>query len=79
MPQQSLQDMIDESVQTGRLDVSEMELTSLPPLPHTLTYLDCSDNLDNNRLEELPQVPANLTTFSHHSNLFASQPPALCA
>jgi len=62
---------IDDSRKTGILDVSHMNLTSLPELPDNLTQLDCS----NNRLTSLPRLPPNLRELDVFMNQLTSLPP----
>jgi hypothetical protein len=49
---------------------SNNSLTSLPPLPATLTYLCC----DQNQLISLPQLPATLIGLYCYNNLLTSLP-----
>ena len=52
------------------LDCSGNQLTSLPTLPSTLTWLDCSGN----QLISLPALPSTLTELNCYQNQLASLP-----
>jgi len=54
----------------GRLNLSGLELTELPPLPATVTYLSCYDN----QLTSLPDLPAALTELYCFNNKLTSLP-----
>jgi Leucine-rich repeat (LRR) protein len=49
---------------SGRLDLSNIDLTELPPLPADLTYLNC----DYNKLTSLSGLPAGLTELNCSDN-----------
>jgi len=55
---------------SGKLDLSRLELTKLPELPATLTYLNCGWN----KLTSLPALPATLTELDCTSNELTSLP-----
>lgn len=62
---------IQESLRTGRLDVSDMNLTSLPALPPFLTHLNCH----NNKLTHLPALPTTLIELGCAYNSLEELPP----
>ena len=55
---------------SGTLYLGNLDLTELPPLPATLTELDCSWN----NLTSLPDLPAGLTYLSCRFNKLTSLP-----
>ena len=79
-----LQAKLEKASKTGRLDISNLGLTSLPKFIGNITHLNCSGNkivaildlpetlieLDcaNNRLTFLPDLPANLEFLSCSKN-----------
>lgn len=81
---------VTESRITGRLDLVNMGLTVLPPLPENLEKLYCDQNLltnlpvlpqtlahlscHKNRLTELPTLPNSLTRLYCGANLISKMP-----
>jgi hypothetical protein len=64
--EEKLQQMIYNSKHTGILNVSCMDLTTLPTLPDTLIHLDCSFN----NLTTLPTLPKTLKyLYCFYNNL----------
>ena len=66
----TLQQRIEESERTGKLNVSYMGLSTLPPLPPTLKKLNCYNNL----LQTLPELPSTLVELVCSSNQLATLP-----
>ena len=66
-----LQELVEQSRRTGRLDLSNQNLTSLPTIPESVTVLYCS----NNRLTSLPELPPSLKTLSCENNRLFALPP----
>jgi hypothetical protein len=85
-----LMDLMEESVESGKLDVSGYDLTSLPPLHDSLKRLVCMRNqltslpplpnsltelvCENNQLSVLPPLPDSLTELSCDDNCLVSLP-----
>jgi Leucine-rich repeat (LRR) protein len=65
-----LEGTIEESKKTGKLDVSNIDLISLPELPDNLTHLYCS----NNNLTSLPKLPDNLVELDCSNNQLTNLP-----
>lgn len=61
---------IPYDMKSCELDVQGLGLTRLPPLPHNLRTLICS----NNNLETLPNLPPGLTTLACDENILKSLP-----
>lgn len=86
----TLQERIEESERTGKLNVSYMGLTTLPPLPPTLKKLNCYNNFlitlpelpsslielvcSGNQLTTLPALPSNLTRLYCYENELITLP-----
>jgi len=66
-----LQTKIQKALRTGKLDVSDMNLTSLPKLPLFLTHLNCH----NNKLTCLPPLPTTLVELGCAYNSLEELPP----
>ena len=62
---------IEESVTTGKLNISYLDITSLPPLPSGLIELYC----DNTQLTSLPPLPNSLKELVCYNTLLTSLPP----
>ena len=65
-----LETKIERSKKTGKLDVSNIDLISLPELPDNLTHLYCS----NNNLTSLPKLPDNLVELDCSNNQLTNLP-----
>ena len=59
-----------DAARTGVLSINNMNLTSLPTLPSTLTWLSCSGN----KLTSLPTLPSTLTELYCSDNQLTSLP-----
>ena len=66
----TFQQKLKDSTITGNLDVSDMDLTTLPSLPSTLTHLVCA----NNQLTTLPPLPSSITHLICTNNQLTSLP-----
>jgi Leucine-rich repeat (LRR) protein len=60
-------------IQKDKLDVSFLNITSLPPLPSTLRILNCS----NTKITELPPLPSTLKELDCSNNLIKKLPKVL--
>jgi len=65
-----LTEKIEESRRTNNLDVSNMNLTSIPDIPDSVTHLFCS----RNKLTCLPKLPPALVTLACEYNRLTSLP-----
>jgi len=66
----NLQQRIKKSKRTGKLDISNMGLTTMPTLPPGLIFLNCS----NNRLTSLGTLPPTLTELDCSNNQLVTLP-----
>jgi hypothetical protein len=62
---------IKESLTTSSLDVSELDIHSIPPLPNGLKYLYC----DNTYITSLPPLPNGLKILYCNNTILTSLPP----
>ena len=74
--QRRIDEWVREGDNTKKLNLADLGLTELPPLPEGLTQLSC----DGNKLASLPSLPEGLTNFYCRGNqltLLLSLPEAL--
>lgn len=60
----------EQAKKTGTLDLSDMKLKVLPPLPDSIVRLDCSKN----QLTCLPALPESLTGLNCYMNQLVCLP-----